>query len=115
LKFGLRKGQALALVNVGASFWVDWDKQTFLTPRIALGAVAPKVIHASSAEAYLEGRAISLDAMIEAGRLAAGDAKPITDFRASAEYRRDLIAVLTKRALEGAYELAKVKRAEKKK
>ena len=114
LKFGLRKGQALALVNVGASFWVDWDKQTFLTPRIALGAVAPKVIHASSAEAYLEGRAISLDAMIEAGRLAAGDAKPITDFRASAEYRRDLIAVLTKRALEGAYELAKVKRAEKK-
>ena len=43
----------------------------------------------------------------EAGRLAAGDAKPITDFRASAEYRRDLIAVLTKRALEGAYELAK--------
>jgi len=114
LKFGLRKGQALALVNVGASIWVDWDKQTFLAPRIALGAVAPKVIHASSAEAYLEGRAISLDAMIEAGRLAAGDAKPITDFRASAEYRRDLIAVLTKRALEGAYELAKVKRAEKK-
>ena len=115
LKFGLRKGQALALVNVGASFWVDWDKQTFLAPRIALGAVAPKVIHATSAEAYLEGRAISLDAMVEAGRLAAGDAKPITDFRASAEYRRDLIAVLTKRALEGAYELAKVKRAEKKK
>jgi carbon-monoxide dehydrogenase medium subunit len=114
LKFGLRKGQALALVNVAASFWVDWDKQTFLTPRIALGAVAPKVIHAASAEAYLDGRAISLDAMIEAGRLAAGDAKPITDFRASAEYRRDLIAVLTKRALEGAYELAKVKRAEKK-
>ena len=114
LKFGLRKGQALALVNVGASFWVDWDKQTFLAPRIALGAVAPKVIHATSAEAYLDGRTISLDAMIEAGRLAAGDAKPITDFRASAEYRRDLIAVLTKRALEGAYELAKVKRAEKK-
>ena len=115
LKFGLRKGQALALVNVGASFWVDWDKQTFLAPRIALGAVAPKVIHATSAEAYLEGRAISPEAMAEAGRLAAGDAKPITDFRASAEYRRDLIAVLTKRALEGAYELAKLKRAEKKK
>ena len=57
---------------------------------------------------------ITPDAMVEAGRLAAGDAKPITDFRASAEYRRDLIAVLTKRALEGAYELAKAKRAEKK-
>ncbi len=99
---------------MAASFWVDWDKQTFVAPRVALGAVAPKVIHAASAEAYLDGREISPEAMVEAGRLAVDDAKPITDFRASAEYRRDLIAVLTRRALEGAYELAKVKRAERK-
>src|ERR1700688_2412183 len=46
LKFGLRKGQALALVNSAASFWVDWEKHTFVAPRIALGAVAPKVIRA---------------------------------------------------------------------
>jgi carbon-monoxide dehydrogenase medium subunit len=110
LKFGLRKGQALSLVNVGASLWVDWDKQTFIAPRIALGAVAPKVIHATSAESFLEGRAITPEAMAEAGRLAVGDAKPISDMRASAEYRRDLIAVLTKRALEGAFELARVRR-----
>jgi carbon-monoxide dehydrogenase medium subunit len=111
LKFGLRKGQALALVNVAASFWVDWDKNTFVAPRIALGAVAPKVIHAPAAEAYLEGREISPEAMAEAGRLAVGDVKPISDFRASAGYRRDLVAVLTKRALEGAYALAQSKRA----
>ena len=114
LKFGLRKGQALSLVNVGASLWVDWDKQTFVAPRIALGAVAPKVIHAATAESFLEGRTITAEAMAEAGRLAVGDAKPISDMRASADYRRDLIAVLTKRALEGAFELAKVKRAERK-
>jgi carbon-monoxide dehydrogenase medium subunit len=42
--------------------------------------------------------------------VAIGDAKPISDFRASAEYRKDLVAVLTKRTLEGAYELAKAKR-----
>lgn len=111
LKFGLRKGQALALVNVGASFWADWGTQTFVAPRIALGAVAPKVIHAAAAEAYLDGRAITPEAMSEAGRLAAGDAKPISDFRASADYRRHLVAVLTRRALEGAYELAKRKRS----
>jgi carbon-monoxide dehydrogenase medium subunit len=115
LKFGLRKGQALALVNVAASFWVDWDNGTFVEPRIALGAVAPKVIHASSAEAFLAGRKVTPEAMAEAGQKAVGDAKPISDFRASADYRRDLIAVLTKRTLENAYELAKVKRAEKKK
>jgi CO/xanthine dehydrogenase FAD-binding subunit len=112
LKFGLRKGQALALVNVGASFWVDWEKNAFLAPRIALGAVAPKVIRAQKAEAYLEGRAITTETMAEAGRVAVGDAKPISDFRASAEYRRHLIAVLTKRALEGAWALAQTKRLE---
>jgi carbon-monoxide dehydrogenase medium subunit len=37
--------------------------------------------------------------MAEAGRIAASEAKPITDFRASADYRRDLIETLTKRAL----------------
>jgi CO/xanthine dehydrogenase FAD-binding subunit len=110
LKFGLRKGQALALVNVAAALWVDWDKNTFVAPRIALGAVAPKVIHAPSAESYLEGKAITSQAMVEAGKLAVNDAKPINDFRASAAYRRDLIAVLTKRALESAWELAQKKR-----
>jgi CO/xanthine dehydrogenase FAD-binding subunit len=110
LKFGLRKGQALALVNVASSFRVDWDKNIFVAPRIALGAVAPKVIRAVKAEAYLEGRKITPEAMAEAGQLASGDARPISDFRASAEYRKDLVAILTRRTLEGAYELAKAKR-----
>ena len=110
LKFGLRKGQALALVNVAASLWVEGDTQVCGAPRIALGAVAPTIIRALKAEAYLENRPITPEAMAEAGRIAVGDARPISDFRASAEYRRDLIAVLTKRALEGAYELAKAKR-----
>jgi CO/xanthine dehydrogenase FAD-binding subunit len=110
-KFGLRKGQALALVNAAASLWVDWDKNVFVAPRVALGAVAPKVIHATSAETFLEGREITPEAMAEAGRLAVADAKPISDMRASAEYRRDLIAVLTRRALEGAYELARVRKS----
>src|SRR5664279_6647988 len=109
-KFGLRKGQALALVNVGASFWVERDK--FVAPRIALGAVAPTVIRAPQAEAYLDGRKISAEAMAEAGRIAATEAKPISDFRASADYRRDLVAVLVKRALASAQALATAKEKE---
>lgn len=109
LKSGLRKGQALALVNVAASLWVDKKKNTFSEPRIALGAVAPVVMRATQAEAYLEGRAVTPEAMAEAGRIAAGEARPISDFRASAGYRRDLIAVLTKRALENAVLLARAK------
>lgn len=103
LKFGLRKGQALALVNVASSLWVEPKKNTFVAPRIALGAVAPVVIRAPEAEAYLEGKQITTEAMTEAGRIAAGEARPISDFRASAAYRRDLIATLTRRTLENAY------------
>jgi carbon-monoxide dehydrogenase medium subunit len=106
-KFGLRKGQALALVNVAAAFWLDGSK--FRDPAIALGAVAPTVIRAPRAETILAGKPISEDAMVEAGRIAATEAKPISDFRASADYRRELIAVLTRRALQKALTRAKVR------
>ena len=101
-KFGLRRGQALALVNVAVSLRVGGPPAAFVEPRIVLGAVAPTVMRAAQAEAFLEGRAISLEAMREAGRIAAAEAQPITDFRASAGYRLDLIATLTRRALENA-------------
>lgn len=124
LKFGLRKGQALALVNVAASFRLgsvsadgfhgsttaEWDKDIFVAPRIALGAVAPKVVRALKAEVFLEGKPVTPENMAEAGQVAVTDCKPISDFRASADYRKDLVAILTRRALEGAYELAKAKR-----
>lgn len=109
-KFGLRKGQALALVNAAASLWVDWERNACVAPRIALGAVAPTVIRARAAEAYLEGRAASPEAFTEAARIAVAEARPISDFRASADYRRDLIAVLTRRALANAYARATAKR-----
>ena len=111
-KFGLRKGQALALVNAAAAFWVDNGKGTFAAPRISLGAVAPTVIRTPKAEAYLDGFKISAEAMAEAGRIAATEAKPISDFRASADYRRELIAVLVKRALANALARAKAKTME---
>jgi len=110
-KFGLRKGQALALVNVGASFWVG-DNSVFVAPRIALGAVASTVMRAPKAEAFLDGCKISAEAMAEAGHIAAMEAKPISDFRASADYRRDLVAVLVKRALANAQARATTKEKE---
>lgn len=100
-KFGLRKGQALALVNVAASARVNGNKIT--APRIALGAVAPTVIHAAKSEKFLDGKSPDdHEALEKAGELAAEEAKPIDDFRASASYRRELIKVLTRRCLEDA-------------
>lgn len=108
-KFGLRKGQALALVNAAASCWVDQKTRAFVDPCIALGAVAPTIIRASQAESYLSGKTVTPETMAEAGRIAASEAKPISDFRASADYRRELIAVLVKRSLEGACMLAETR------
>ncbi|MDH5750755.1 MAG: xanthine dehydrogenase family protein subunit M [Rhodospirillales bacterium] len=96
-KFGLRKGQALALVNAAAS--LDLDKGKLTDVRIALGAVAPTVIRAVTAEKLLNGKAPSEDLFAEAADIAVSEAKPINDFRASADYRRDLIRAGTKRVL----------------
>lgn len=105
LKSGLRKGQALALVNAAASLWLDRDGK-IQEPRIALGAVAPVVMRAGAAEAYLAGRVPGPETMVEAGRLAADECKPISDFRASAGHRKALVAVLVKRTLLHALALA---------
>ena len=101
LKFGLRKGQALALVNAAASVAVE-DGRVAET-RIALGAVSPTVIRAVRAEAVVTGKEVGDTAALrEAGEVAVTEARPIDDFRASAAYRRELIAVGTFRVLEQA-------------
>lgn len=97
LKFGLRKGQALALVNVAASLRIAHG--VMCEARIGLGAVAPTLIRALDAERILDAQPPSEALFAEAGRIAADEARPITDFRASAAYRRELIRVLTQRAL----------------
>ena len=71
-----------------------------------MGAVAPVVIRCPKAEASLEGFPISQDVIQEAGRIAVTEAKPIGDFRASLEYRNDLIEVLTRRTLNSAIQTA---------
>jgi len=103
-KFGLRNGQALALVNVAAS--INLEKAKLSDVRIALGAVAPTVIRAIKAENLLNGKAPSDDLFTEAAEMAATEAKPINDFRASAGYRLDLIRAGAKRVLAEALERA---------
>ncbi|UCH75772.1 MAG: xanthine dehydrogenase family protein subunit M [Rhodospirillales bacterium] len=103
-KFGLRKGQALALVNAAAATRLDGGKIAGV--RIALGAVAPTVIRATRAEAALDGRSPDPTLIAEAADIAATEAKPIDDFRASADYRLELIRTLTRRVLNEAIETA---------
>ena len=72
---------------------------TIAQARLALASVAPTPIRAPTAERKLVGERPSAALFEEAGRLAAQDARPISDMRGSADYRRTLVAVLMARAL----------------
>jgi carbon-monoxide dehydrogenase medium subunit len=88
---------AIALINVAASIVLDGN--TVQTARIALGSVAPTPVRALEAEVFLVGQAATEENFVKAGELAQNAAKPISDQRASAEYRLEMVKVLTKRAL----------------
>jgi CO/xanthine dehydrogenase FAD-binding subunit len=96
LKHSPRRAMDLAFVGVAV-----WHAGAGAQPlRIALGAVAPTPIRALAAERYLSQAEKLDDAVLdEAARLAAEAAKPIDDVRSSASYRKEMVRVLTRRAL----------------
>jgi CO/xanthine dehydrogenase FAD-binding subunit len=105
-RFGLRNGNAIAVASVATSLVLD-DDGTVHNARIVLGAVAPKPTMVEGANLWLEGRELNGDASDEAARAAMEAAEPISDLRGSADYRRELVGVLTKRALKAAEKRAK--------
>ncbi len=92
IKLGLRRAQAISVVN--AAIVLGLAQGVVTRAEVTLGAVAPVIVHARAAEAYLAGRRLSDEVIEQAARLAAGDARPIDDVRAPAEYRRALDGVL---------------------
>lgn len=97
MKFGLRASGALAVVGVAAS--VQMEGGVIKDARIVLGAVSPVPLRAKEAENLLKGKQASKELFEEAGVIASGECRPISDIRASAEYRRDMVRVFTRRAL----------------
>ncbi|MDC7784953.1 xanthine dehydrogenase family protein subunit M [Rhodoplanes sp. TEM] len=102
IKHGRRRAMELATVGVAVSLRRDGDVCRDL--RIVLGAVAPTPIRARAAEALLEGVAPDEATVAAAGRAARDEARPISNVRASADYRRAMVAVLTRRAVAAAWE-----------
>ncbi len=100
-KLGKRSAMVIAVVSVAAVLWPQ--DGLICDARIALGSVAPTVVRAPQAEALLRGQLPGEGLFRKAGEMAQQEARPIDDFRASAEYRRRMVAVLTRRALEDAH------------
>lgn len=99
LKLMRRNAMDLALVGVAACLKLDGGKRVCQEARIALGAVAPTPMRALRAEEVLLNKEPDEQLAMEAGKIAAQEARPISDVRASKEYRTEMLRVLTKRAV----------------
>jgi xanthine dehydrogenase FAD-binding subunit len=99
LKLGLREGHFISIANIAV--WVQWapDGTRISDIRVALGAVAPVVIRARKCEEFLRNRGLEEEVIWRAGQIASGESSPITDIRASAEYRRAVIPSLLYKAV----------------
>jgi len=93
---------AIALVAAA----VTLERGKFKEARIAMGGVGPTAMRASKAEQLLKGQAPEEEALQAAGQTAGEASDPPDDIHGSAEYRRHVVEVLTRRALKDAIERA---------
>ncbi|WP_347265883.1 xanthine dehydrogenase family protein subunit M [Paracoccus sp. (in: a-proteobacteria)] len=104
IKHGRRKAMELATVGVAVSLETGGGICT--GARIALGAVGPVVLRAPLAEALLVGSKLDAASIAAAAESAMQECTPISNVRSSAEYRREMVGVLTRRAVAQALEEA---------
>lgn len=88
------------IAQVNAAVTLSHDGDSVRNVRIVLGAVAPTVIRIRRAERLLEGQIPSLPLLRAVADAVTEEVQPISDWRASAEYRRRMSGVLVRRALE---------------
>ena len=104
-KHSVRKAMDLAIIGVGAKIKMDGDK--IADARVCMGGVAITPLRAKNAEQILIGNEITDELLEKAGVAASQECSPISDVRASAEYRADMVRVYTKRAVRKAVETMK--------
>ena len=105
IKHKIREVMDLAFIGVATA--VNLDGGTITDVKIGLAAVAPTPIRATEAEELLKGKSITSELIKQAGEAAAATASPISDLRCSAEHRKEMVDVLTKRTLQYALDRAR--------
>ncbi len=102
LKFLPRTADDYATVSAAAVLTLDKSKKKISAVRIALGSVGTTPIRAKDAEALLRGQPVKPEAFREAAEKAKEAVDPMTDFRGSAGYKKEMAGVFVRRALEKA-------------
>jgi len=98
LKLGRRKAMEIAIVGIGVAIHLNGSDQVVSECRIAMGSVAPTPMRARRGEEILRNQEVRDELIEEVAVVAAEEASPISDVRASREYRLDMIRVLCRRA-----------------
>ncbi len=102
LKHAIRGTIDLAIVGVAVVVNLEPEGEVCQDIKIVLGAVAPTPIRAWKAEEILKGKKISNDLIGKSAQMASDESRPISDVRASAEYRKEMVKVFTRQALRQA-------------
>jgi len=97
IKIGLRRAQAISLINV--ALVLEMAEAKVARAVIALGAVAPTIVRATQAESALVGARLTENAITAAAHLAQQAGAPISDIRSSAQYRDEMVRVAVLRGL----------------
>lgn len=100
IKFMPRSQEDFATVGVALTMRAQNDHCEDI--RLALNSVAPTILRAKRAEGVLRGKKITDNLLQEMGEIAATEVDPMDDNRGSAEYKREMVAVLVRRAAKEA-------------
>jgi CO/xanthine dehydrogenase FAD-binding subunit len=106
-RFIPRNEMDIAVVNAAANVTLSADGSTFVSGRLAIGAVAPTPLLVAAAGDALAGKPVNADTIAAAAAAAKAAASPITDMRGSIDQRRHLAGVLATRVINKAVERAR--------
>ncbi|MDO9533837.1 MAG: xanthine dehydrogenase family protein subunit M [Bacillota bacterium] len=104
---GLRDAMEIDAVNMAVNIVLENDGRTVKELTLVMGSVSPRPLVSVEVPGILVGKEFNSELVEKAAQAAAGEAKPISDIRASAEYRREVTAVLARRLLQAAFDAAR--------
>lgn len=106
----IARRKAFTLSVVGAAAYVEMEGEICSDARVAFSSIAETPIRVEEVEELIRGKEPTPELMERACEACKGHVRPITDIRGTAEYRRDMCAVLLKRAMDRSLEVARWER-----
>ena len=106
IKYAMRNAMDIATIGCSINVVLSADKKTIERVRISYGVAGPVPMRARSAEAAVNGQPVSEETIALIGNAVLNDVNPRTSWRASADFRKQIISETARRGLRAAVERA---------